>query len=103
MSAANSSNQSYQEKPTRPEGSPLFWHQTGRWCKKIRGRLVYFGRGSHDEALANYELQKADLHAGRISRAEPAGLTVKTLCERFLTAKLAQRDNGELAPRTFME
>jgi len=33
-------------KPERPPGSPLFWHATGRCAKKIRGRLVCFGRGS---------------------------------------------------------
>jgi len=103
MSTANSSNQSIQEKPARPEGSPLFWHATGRWCKKIRGRLVYFGRGSHDEALANYELQKADLHAGRTPRDESDALTVQRLFEKFLTAKVAQHTAGELAPRTLSE
>ena len=91
-------------KPERPPGSPLFWHATGRWCKKIRGSLVYFGRGSHDEALALYQQQAPDLHAGRRPReADPDALTVHRLCAKFLTAKLHQRDGGELSARMFAE
>jgi integrase len=64
---------------------------------------MYFGRGSHDLALAEYERQAEDLHAGRLPREEPEGLTVHRLCTQFLTAKKEQRDGGELAPRTFLE
>src|SRR5262249_49082672 len=63
----------------------------------------YFGRGSHDDALASYNQQKDDLHAGRVPRDETAGLTVYQLFAKFLTAKMHQRDNGELAPRSFTE
>ncbi len=65
--------------------------------------MVYFGRASHDEALANYNQQAADLHAGRLPADDAEGLTVYQLTSRFLTAKLAQRDNGELSPRTYAE
>src|SRR5262245_34716829 len=99
MSKDDSTTQPKTAKPERPDGSPLFWHQTGRWAKKIRGKLHYFGRGSHGEALELYEQQKNDLHAGRLPRdEEPEGLTVHLLCARFLTAKKEQRDNGELSP-----
>jgi integrase len=91
-------------KPERPEGSPLYWHASGRWAKKIRGRLHYFGRGSHDDALAEYNRQAADLHSGRLPRdASPNALTVYQLCAKFLTAKKDQRDNGELSTRMFVE
>src|SRR5262245_51215824 len=91
-------------KPERPQGSPLFWHASGRWAKKIRGKLEYFGRGSHDEALAEYNRRGPDLHAGRRPRdEEPGAITVHSLCAKFLTAKMEQRDNGELSPRMFAE
>jgi integrase len=90
--------------PARPEGSPLFWHATGRWAKKIRGSLRYFGRGSYDEAFAEYNRLAHDLHAGRRPADTcPDTLTVYDLCAKFLTAKKDQRDGGELSPRMFVE
>lgn len=103
MSADNSTHPSNPNKPERPEGSPLFWHATGRWAKKILGKLHYFGRGSHDDALAEYERRKDDLHAGRVPHEDADTLTVYRLCAKFLTAKKLQRDGGELSPRTFLD
>ena len=91
------------DKPERPEGSPLFWHKSGRWCKKIKGQFHYFGRGSHANALELYQQQADDLHAGRRPAESPEGLTVFQLVAKFLTAKQAKRDNGELTDRTFRE
>jgi integrase len=104
MSESDSTPTLTPAKPARPDGSPLFWHATGRWAKKIRGQLHYFGRGSHDDALALYQQQAPDLHAGRRPRdEEPGGLTVYQLCAKFLTAKMEQRNNGELSARMFDE
>ena len=87
-------------KPQRPEGSPLFWHATGRWAKKIRGKMVYFGRGSHDDALAEYDSAKDDLHAGRLSRDDKEALTVYLLCAKFLITKSNMVKTGDLSPRS---
>lgn len=100
-----STNDSTSQGPGRkekPEGSPFYWHKSGRWAKRIRGKIHYFGRGSHEDALAEYERKKADLHAGRQPREEEEGLTVYALSAKFLIAKKAQRDNGELSPRSFL-
>src|SRR5262249_9210033 len=86
-----------------PAGAILFWHQTGRWAKKVRGKLYYFGRGSYEEALAEYDRQKQDLHSGRVAHDEPDGLTVYQLCARFLMTKKARRDSRDLAARTFFD
>jgi hypothetical protein len=85
-------------KPERPAGSPLFWHPSGRWCKKIRGKQHYFGRGAHADALALYLSQKDELDSGRVP--EPEGLTVHKLCKDFLQHKCDRRDLGYLSPRT---
>ena len=93
------------DKPAKPYREfPLFPHATGRWAKKIRGRFHYFGPWNDpDAALAKYQDQKDDLHAGRMPRVKQDGLTVRDLCNRFLTSKKHLRETGEIAERTFYE
>jgi integrase len=90
-------------KPSKPYPDfPLFPHATGRWAKKIRGKLHYFGPWEDpDGALAKYLEQKDDLHAGRKPRPDPHGATVKDVANAFLNAKQALVDAGELSPRTW--
>src|SRR5205823_9673799 len=88
-------------KPNKPRPDfPLFAHATGRWAKKIRGKLHYFGPWADpDAALAKYLDQKDDLFAGRTPRVSRDGLTVRDLLNRFLTSKKLLVDAGELTPR----
>jgi integrase len=90
-------------KPAKPSPDfPLTPHPAGVWCKKIRGKLYYFGKWDDPEgALKEYEAQAEALHAGRKPREDVEGLTVKALANRFLTAKMVARDAGELTPRSF--
>jgi integrase len=92
-------------KPSKPYAEfPLTAHPAGYWCKKIRGKLHYFGPWSDpDAALARYLEQKEALHAGRTPRAELGALTVKDLANAFLNRKQALLDAGELSPRTWAE
>src|SRR5260370_9733521 len=92
-------------KPSKPNAEfPLFPHATGRWAKKIRGKLHYFGPWADpDGALKKYLEQKDGLHAGGKPREAAEGLTVKELGNRFLNAKAAARDAGELTPRSWQD
>jgi integrase len=95
-------------KPTKPAKPypefPLTAHPAGYWCKKIRGKLHYFGPWDDpDGALKKYLEQKDALHAGRTPRPDPAALTVKAAANAFLNAKQALVGSGELQERTFAE
>ncbi len=93
------------------ERIPLLAHATGRWGRKINGRLHYFGRvdpalpdfGS-GAALAEFHRTSDDLRAGRTPRPKDDDRT--TLAEaanKFLSAKAALRDSGEIRPRTWTD
>jgi len=98
MTKAHSSGAAAPSKSPKPYPDfPLFAHATRRWCKKIRGRLVYFGKWEDaDGALKRYLDQKDALHAGR-DPAAAEGFTVFSLCGRFLTSKKNRLDSGELS------
>jgi integrase len=87
------------DKPAKPYPDfPLFPHATRRWAKKVRGKLYYFGPWDDPmAALAKYQAQRDDLHAGRAPRSQTDGLTVADLCNRFLTAKRHALTAGELS------
>ena len=93
------------KKPKKPYSEfPLFAHATGQWAKKVRGKLHYFGVWSDsDAALRKYIEERDDLHAGRIPRLHPEGMTLVGLCNHFLTAKREKMDSGELSPRTWSD
>jgi integrase len=94
-------------KPAKPYPDfPLTPHPTKRWCKKIRGRLYYFGRWDDPEAaLREYLDQRDDLFAGRqpAAAALDNGLSVRDLCNEFLTSKKHRLDIGQLSAEMFGE
>ena len=102
------STRTKQKKPAKPRPDfPLFPHANGRWAKKVRGKFVYFGKWADDPkgkaALDLWLDQRDDLLAGRTPRVDADDLTIRDLCNRFLTAKETQRDAGDITPRTFAD
>src|SRR5215469_4328832 len=100
MSESDSTTPAITDKPAKPSKPypdfPLFPHATGRWAKKVRGQLHYFGPwGDPDGALKKYLEQKDALHAGRKPREVSAGVTVKDVANAFMRAKQALVDAGE--------
>ena len=92
-------------KPAKPyDDFPLFAHGNGQWAKKIRGKLEYFGPWEDwQAALQRYQDDKDDLYAGRRPPSDRKGLTVRDLCNQFLSAKQSQVETGEIRERTFKE
>lgn len=78
-----------------------------RWCKKVRCKLVYFGKVETDpkgvKAQEIWLRDKDDLIAGRTPRAAVGGLLLRDLCNKFLASKRTGVDLGKLSPRTFVE
>jgi integrase len=93
-------------KPAKPYPDfPLFAHAAGYWAKKIRGRIVYFGRWADgpQAALDRYEKEKDALHAGRKPREDTGAITIKELVNRFLAEKETRVESGELSRRTWLD
>ncbi|MCI0683715.1 MAG: tyrosine-type recombinase/integrase [Gemmataceae bacterium] len=99
------SNSTCSQKPAKPSPDfPLTPHPSGRWCKKILGKLHYFGPWADpDGALAKYLAEKDRLHAGLTTADNPDELTVFSLCAKFLTTKKRMMESGELSPRSLAD
>lgn len=85
------------------EDFPLFPHQSGRWAKKIRQRLQYFGslNDRWQVALDEYLRTKDFLQAGRSApAAESDAITVADVCNQFLRSKRDKVECGELSQRS---
>jgi len=52
------------KRKTRSDKFPLTLHPTGQYCKKIKGKLYYFG-SDKKLALQRYLEQAAYLHSGK--------------------------------------
>lgn len=102
---ANSTANGKPVKPRKPHKDfPLFPHATGRWAKKVRGKLHYFGPWANANcALELWLLQKDDLLAGRKPRDATDGFTTRDLANHFLTFKQHQLELGEITHRTFSD
>ncbi len=91
-------------KPRKPyEDFPLTWHPSGYWCKKIRGKVHYFG-GRHadpEEALDAYLEVKDDLLAGRDPARSSSALTVRDGVNEFLADRKHRVEAGDLTQRSF--
>ena len=81
----------------RSDKFPLTLHKTDQYCKKIRGKLYYFGTDKK-KALQRYLEQAADLHAGRLPkpRSTSDALSIKDLCNLYLEHQETRAEIGEI-------
>jgi site-specific recombinase XerD len=88
-------------KPEKPYPEfPLYPHPCGKWAKKIRGRIIYFGFWDDPQAaLLEYEQSKV---APRIENLPPI-LTVLIAANTFLTAKKKAVAEGVLSQRSYQD
>lgn len=97
-------NRTRRKKPNKPFPSfPLTAHLNGQWCKKILGKIHFFGVWADPEAAhQNYLRIAEDLHAGRASAAAARGeLTIKELGNRFLFYQMQRVETSQIGGRWF--
>jgi len=86
---------------------PLYCHATGRWAKRIRGNIHYFGKISDDpdgaKALEKFNREWPYLSQGRTppKTADGEACSIKGLCDAFMTSKKRLMESGELSPHSF--
>jgi integrase len=95
-------SKSNSKRKTRSDKFPLTLHPTGQYCKKIKGKLYYFG-SDKKKALQRYLDQAGDLHAGRAPKPDISnnGITIFSLCNLYLEHQEAKVQVGELTARHY--
>lgn len=93
-------------KPNKPYPTfPLTAHPNGQWCKKVRGKVHFFGIWAEPEtALNRYLTLAVDLHSGRQphnSTVSAEGLTVKETCNAYLNWQKDKMEANEIGERWF--
>ena len=88
------------KRRTRSDKFPLTLHKTRQYCKKIKGKIYYFGTDKK-AALNRYLDQAAYLHAGKLPRPKSTGhtLSIKTLCNLYLDHQESRSTIGEIRLR----
>jgi integrase len=88
------------KRKTRSDKFPLTLHKTGQYCKKIKGKLYYFG-SERTVALERYLKQATYLHSGKLPRSKctDADMSIKALCNYYLDHQESRAEVGEIKLR----
>jgi hypothetical protein len=76
------------------------FHPTGQYCKKINGKIHYFG-ANKKQALERYLEQATYLHGGQnfAQKASNGSMTLKELCDFYLEYQHSKVLSGDLVAR----
>ena len=93
-------------KPSKPYADyPLTPHPLGKWCKKVKGVLYYFGEWADPDGALNEWLERQDgIRAGidhERQNQESSGDDVAFLCNDFLASKLEQVEAQDIEQATY--
>ncbi len=85
------------KRKTRSDRVPLTLHLTGQYCKKIKGKLYYFGTDKQ-QALQRYLEQASYLHSGKGLKPDVTNnsISLKILCNLYLEHQYARAEAGEI-------
>jgi len=87
-------------RKTRSDKFPLTLHPTGQYCKKISGKIHYFGTNKR-QALERYLEQATYLHGGQSSaqKSSNGSMALKQLCDLYLEYQHSKVLAGSLSAR----
>lgn len=90
------------KRKTRSDKFPLTLYRTGQYCKKIKGKVHYFGRDKQ-QALQRYLDQATYLHGSQDSTqtATNGNMTLKKLCDLYLQYQHSKVTAGDLTPKHY--
>jgi len=93
-------NKSKIKRKTRSDKFPLTLHSTGQYCKKVKGKIYYFGKDKK-QALERYLEQAAFLHNGKAKmfKNTNGNITLKSLCNIYLQHQQAKATSAEITIR----
>jgi len=88
------------KRKTRSDKFPLTLHPTGQYCKKVKGKIYYFG-SDRKEALQRYLDQVTYLHGCHNNLQKPIGdnMTLKQLCDMYLRFQYSKLQANDLTAR----
>jgi hypothetical protein len=92
------------KRKTRSDKFPLTLHPTGQYCKKINGRLYYFG-SDKKRALEKYINQATWLHGSQETVQKPnnENMTLKQLCDMYLKYQYSKLQANDLTANHYNE
>jgi len=92
------------KRKTRSDKFPLTLHPTGQYCKKIKGKIRYFGTDKK-KALERYLVQATYLHGAQslLQKASNGKMTLKQLCDLYLQYQHSRVLAGALSPKHYSD
>jgi hypothetical protein len=92
------------KRKTRSDKFPVTLHRTGQFCKKINGKLHYFGTDKQ-RALQKYLERATTLHTESTLKSIPPteNISIKALCNLYLDHQQDKVDAGDVSHRYFAD
>ncbi|OYP38909.1 tyrosine-type recombinase/integrase [Rhodopirellula sp. MGV] len=96
-----------ERKPPKPEKPypdfPLTAHASGKWCKKVRGKLHYFGSWSDPIGALNEWLAKEHLIRSGAPERDNTQADIRYLLNLFLDSKEQAVEHGDLTQKAYKD
>lgn len=101
-----SKSEKVKSRKTRSDKFPLTLHKTGQYCKKIKGKIYYFGTDKQ-VAYQKYIERASLLHLNQGKQCvlpdSENGISIKVLCNMYLDHQESRVSSGEIKARQYCD